>query len=84
MAPLIFIKYVFFILPSCQRRMDKPDRLFRVNPWSGGWPWQYLEGRVSLIVGVAGGGDQAWVVDIIDRLPNQNNQHLSQVSKAVL
>ena len=42
------------------------------------WRW------VSLIVAVVGGGDQAWVVDIIDRLPNQNNQHLSQVSKAVL
>ena len=53
--------------------MDKSYRLFRVNPWSGGWPWQYLEvsfphsGRDG---GGGGGGDQALVVDIIDLLPN--------------
>ena len=54
---------------------------------------QPLEWRLALVIfggessphsGRGGGGDQAWVVDIIDRLPNQNNQHLSQVSKAVL
>ena len=47
--------------------MDKPYRLFRVNPWSGGWPWQYLE------VSFPGGGegaDQSSVVDMFDRLPN--------------
>ena len=50
--------------------MDKPYRLFRVNPWSGGWPWQYLEVSFPHSGRGGGGGDQALVVDIIDLLPN--------------